>query len=219
VLTELRPTTCSHTRGRAARLSSERSAENAPLSRSVPSVTDETRNSLLPCTTERASSNRSSRCPHRTRSSSAASPSCPGVLPRHSVDAPPQPRCVVSHGLRFRNRLLAASRPPSMSRSRCTSQRSPRRVPSRLLRDESERAGDRAPRSRVGRLATPLPRSQRAAATACEQESAWASFSDPGRRSPRRVSGSPAALGTEPLDGRGWVRTSDLPRVRRTLSH
>jgi hypothetical protein len=43
--------------------------------------------------------------PPRTRSSSAASPSCPGVLPRHSVDAPTQTRCVASHGLRFRNRL------------------------------------------------------------------------------------------------------------------
>jgi hypothetical protein len=37
---------------------------------------------------------------HWTRSS-AASPSCPGVLPRHSVDAPTQPRCIASPGLRF----------------------------------------------------------------------------------------------------------------------
>jgi hypothetical protein len=44
--------------------------------------------------------------PPWTRSSSAASPSCPGVMPRHSVDAPTQPRCVASHGLRFRNRLM-----------------------------------------------------------------------------------------------------------------
>jgi hypothetical protein len=40
--------------------------------------------------------------------SSAASPSCPGVLPRHSVDAPTQPRCIASRGLRFRNRLPGA---------------------------------------------------------------------------------------------------------------
>jgi len=53
------------------------------------------------------------RRPDRTRSSSAASPSCPGVLPRHSVDAPTQPRCVASHGLRFRNRLQGAACPPA----------------------------------------------------------------------------------------------------------
>jgi hypothetical protein len=47
--------------------------------------------------------------PPWTRSRSAASPSCPGVLPRHSVDAPTQPRCVASPGLRFRNRLLATA--------------------------------------------------------------------------------------------------------------
>jgi hypothetical protein len=31
------------------------------------------------------------------------------LLPRHSVDAPTQPRCVASHGLRFRNRLEDSS--------------------------------------------------------------------------------------------------------------
>jgi hypothetical protein len=34
----------------------------------------------------------------RLRSNGAASPSCPGALPRHSVDPPTQPRCVASHG-------------------------------------------------------------------------------------------------------------------------
>ena len=35
--------------------------------------------------------------------------SCPGVLPRHSVDAPTQPPCIASHDLRFRNRLTGAA--------------------------------------------------------------------------------------------------------------